>query len=479
MTAQSDRRWATALVGAILITLAAARVSNAQRKFETLVSFDGTNGKYPGYMSLVQGPDGNLYGTTYYGGADDCGTVFRLTPAGGLRTLYSFDYTYGCYPNAGLVLGTDGNLYGTAFSGNSIGGYGTVFKITLEGTVTLLYSFDGFYASSPDAPLVQGTDGDFYGTTELGGGPEGAGTVFKITPGGTLTTMYTFCSQIGCADGGQPLAALVQATDGNFYGTTFEGGTNFYGTVFKITPAGTLTTLHSFDLTDGAYPIGALVQAAGNFYGTTSGGGASTACQGFACGTVFKITPAGTLTTLHSFDSTDGSYPLGALVEAAGNFYGTTSEGGANGYGTVFKMASTGALTTLHSFALSDGAQPQAALVQSTNGSFYGATLEGGANSCDPIIHSGCGTLYRLTAGLSPFVEALPTSGQVGAAIKILGTNLTGASSVTFNGVSTAFKLVSPSEIETKVPPGATSGLVQVVTPGGTLRSNVPFRVIP
>jgi uncharacterized repeat protein (TIGR03803 family) len=232
--------------------------------------------------------------------------------------------------------------------------------------------------------LTQGTDGSFYGTTSEGEAssgdcPEGCGTVFKITPGGTLTTLHNF----GFSDGALPAAGLIQATDGNFYATTAGGGLPFQdGTIFKITPGGTLTTLHLFDgsngnffLGDGYSPTGSLVQGTdGNFSGTTEFGPVGASC----CGTVFKITPGGTLTTLHRFEGypTDGSYPHQAgLVQATdGNFYGTTSGGGAKDAGTVFKITPGGTLTTLYSFNGPPADDPQAGLVQATDGNFYGTT---------------------------------------------------------------------------------------------------------
>jgi uncharacterized repeat protein (TIGR03803 family) len=182
------------------------------------------------------------------------------------------------------------------------------------------------------------------------------------------------------------------------------------------------------------------------------------------------MTPSGTLTTLHSFDGTDGSFPAASLVQATdGHFYGTTYYGGANGDGTVFKITPSGALTTLHSFDNMDGGNPSAALVQATNGKFYGTTSDGGAN--------GDGTVFSLSVGLDPFVETQPTSGKVGAAVKILGTDLTGTTSATFNGTAATFTVVSSSEIKTTLPTGATTGTVEVTTPNGTLKSNVVFRV--
>jgi uncharacterized repeat protein (TIGR03803 family) len=466
-------------------------LSLSAQTFKTLVSFNGSNGETPA-TSLVQGFNGNFYATTYKGGADSDGTVFQVTRAGALTTLYSFfDGEYSISPE-GLVQATNGTLYGTTSQGGAganclVGlGCGTVFKITPAGALTTLYSFcsevncdDG---TGPSA-MLEANDGNFYGVTTVGGA-NGEGTVFEITSAGKLTTLYSFCSLAGCADGSRPSAALVQATNGNFYGTTGGGGANTScingcGTIFKITPSGVLTTLYNFcsqaNCADGYLSYGALVQASnGNFYGTTNAGGASAHCfYPPTCGTVFEFTPAGELTTLYNFcsetDCTDGQGTFAALVQATdGDLYGTTLWGGA-GDGTVFRITLAGALTTLHSFQGTDGSGPDAGLVQATNGTFYGATDGGGANND--------GTIFGLSTGLKPFVETLPTSGEVGAAVKILGTNLAGATAVTFNGTVAVFKVVSSSEIATTVPKGATTGKVQVTTPVGTLTSNANFRV--
>jgi uncharacterized repeat protein (TIGR03803 family) len=449
-------------------TQAATAIDLPAQTFTTLHSFDGTDGDGP-KAALIQAADGNLYGTTFWGGATSgYGTVFTITPSGTLTTLYSFSQFDGMEPTAALVQATDGNFYGTTSGGGADFGSGTLFKITPSGTLTTLYSFYCEIAGCPDgttpsAGLVQGTDGNFYGTTS-GWPPQFYGTVFKATPSGTLTTLYGF----GATDG---VSALVQAADGNFYGTTSGGGANNDGTVFKITPSGTLTTLHSFDGTDGSGPTGLIQASDGNFYGTALSGGAN------GYGTIFKITPGGTLTTPHSFDFTDGSGPSALVQSTDGNFYGTTGVGGANscvfegvdlgGCGTIFKITPSGTLTTLHNFDGTDGYGPNS-LVQDTNGTFYGTTFQGGI---------GGGTVFSLSVGLGPFVETQPTSGKVGAYVKILGTNLTSATKVTFNGTPAVFKVVSSSLITTTVPFGATTGKIQVVTPSGTLSSNVPFRV--
>ncbi|HEV2381130.1 MAG TPA: choice-of-anchor tandem repeat GloVer-containing protein [Terriglobia bacterium] len=481
--AQGNRGWAAMMVAAMLMMLAATIAAPAQT-FTTLVNFNTTNGRNPYYASLVQGTDGNLYGTVPDGGEFKWGTVFRLSPAGTLTTLYNFCSQTNCTDGAGpsgLVLGTDGSFYGTtglggaSANGGNGSGWGTVFKITSTGRLTTLYSFCGQVGCNdgqgPAAALVQGMDGSFYGTTFYGG-LSGNGTVFRITPGGTLTTLYNFNEY---PDGGQPLGSLVQAPNGILYGTTNAGGLNGDGTVYSITSQGALTTIHSFDYSDGwAVNDGLILASDGNFYGTTTGGGSSSACQD-GCGTVFKITASGKLTTLHNFDSIDGAEPIGGLVQATdGDFYGTTGTGG-TGYacpyqcGTVFEITRSGTLTTLHSFDSTDGATPYDALFQATNGSFYGTTLVGGT--------SQGGTIFAVSVGLGAFVETVPTTAKVGRTIRILGNNLTGATSVTFNGTAATFTVKSATYISTTVPTGATTGPVQVVTPSGTLTSNVNFRV--
>ena len=455
-------RTVLALVPAVVLTQAAWA-----QTFTTLVSFSGVNGANP-TSSLIQGTDGKLYGTTEVGGTDGEGTVFRISFGGTLSPLYSFDLSNGAYPN-GVVQATDGNFYGTTAYGLGGQSYGTIFKITPGGALTTLYSFVGDY---PVAGVVQATNRTFYGTT-YSGGTNGYGTIFKFIPGGAPTTLHSFDS----TDGANPTDLLVQATNGSFYGTTSYGGTNGYGTIFKITPGGALMTLYSFDGTNGSSPRAGLMQATnGLLYGTTEFGGAN------GYGTVFKITPSGTLTTLYSFCSqsgcTDGQNPAAGLVQATdGDLYGTTMglSSGPNYYGTIFKITPSGTLATLYSFCsqsgCADGQTPVAGLVQATNGDFYGTTYLGGA--------SGDGTVFCLSVGLGPFVETLPISGTVGTAIKILGTGLNGAISVSFNGIAAAFEVVSTSEIITAVPAGASSGKVQVVTPSRTLSSNVAFRVLP
>jgi len=496
---------------AILVVCATTAIASPAQTFTTLATFDGTNGVNP-FSPLVQGLDGNLYGTTLGGGANcssegGCGTIFKITPAGELTTIYNF-CSQGSYPNcadgfnpaAGLVLATNGNLYGTTTQGGSncssysLTGCGTVYEITPPGKLATLYSFcskpncgDG---SEPNG-LVQATDGTFYGTTYAGGASD-YGTVFKITPVGKLTTLYSFCSEPPCANGQFPEAGLVQGLNGNFYGTTGYGGAycrGGCGTVFEMTPAGKLTTLYSFCLhakcADGAVPFAALTLAtSGNFYGTTTYGGDCVYSEG--CGTVLAITPAGKLATVYRFclqtGCPDGFHPNGMVQATNGNFFGTTNGGGIGciDCGTVFQITTTGTLTTLYSFCsqpgCTDGDSPTAGLVQATNGNFYGTTPLGGNSACNTP--EGCGTVFSLSTGLGPFVETLPGAGKVGAKVGILGNNLGGATSVTFNGNAATFNVKSSTLISTYIPLGATTGYVTVTTPSGTLTSNVSFHVI-
>jgi uncharacterized repeat protein (TIGR03803 family) len=469
-------------VSAVFLLCAATTIASPAQTFNTLVNFDSTNGANPFAVTLVQGTDGNFYGTTFGGGAHNEGTVFQINSRGALTTLYSFcsqtNCTDGKSPGVGLVQATNGDFYGTAAKGGAHGA-GTVFKITAKGTLTTVYDFcfnTGCVDGSVPEALLQATDGDFYGLTRSGG-TGNQGTVFKITAGGALTTLHSFCyGGGGCLDGKTPNPGLIQATDGDFYGTTFHGGVGAYGTAFKITSDGTFTNLYTFcsqsSCTDGEWPFAGLMQAAnGSFYGTTETGGPK------GRGTVFKITSGGTLSILYSFcelaKCTDGEFPLSGLVQATDkNFYGTTSYGGSNKRGTIFELTSGGTLTTLHNFDGTDGELFLDTLLQATSGTFYGTSRAGGTTNND-------GTVFSLSIGLGPFVATRPSSGKVGAKVSILGNNLTGATSVTFNGTNQPTFQVnkSGSAITTTVPTGATTGTVEVTTPKKLLKSNVVFRV--
>lgn len=471
------------LIGMFLLLFTTALPSAAQT-LTTLVNFDNeTNGQNP-YSSPVQGGNGHFYGATGYGGPyADSGTLYEMAADGSLTTLLYFNQTNGALPFANFLLTANGNFYSTTFYGGLYGGggAGVIFELTPAGEYTVVYSFcppsgcpDG---GNPNDALIQATNGNFYGTT-ASEGANGQGTVFEFTAGGTLTALYSFCSKPNCTDGANPYAGLVQAANGKFYGTTNGGGTRDRGTVFEITAAGKIATLYSFcslpGCTDGWGVLAGLVQATnGNLYGTAFLGGAHNH------GTIFEITPAGKFTTLYSFcarpNCTDGARPMAALIQATdGNLYGTTMAGTSDN-GTIFRITTTGTLTTLYSFCskpnCADGAQPLAALTQATNGNFYGTTSGGGS--------SGNGTVFELSLGLAPFAETVPAFGKVGAKILILGNNLSGTTNVSFNGTDATFTVVSETEITATVPAGATTGTVKVTTPSGALTSNVVFQVLP
>jgi uncharacterized repeat protein (TIGR03803 family) len=457
----------------VVLLVSATAIASRAQTFKTLLIFDGTDGATPVDTPLVQGTNGDLYGTTLGGGSNGSGTVFKITPAGKVTTLYSFCSQANCadgsLPYGGLVLGRDNNFYGTTSQGGANGISGTVFRITPDGKLTTLHSFDGEDGAGPGAPMIQGTDGNFYGITMNGGG-NNSGTVFKITPNGVLTTLHSF----GSGDGSFLNGPLVQGKDGIFYSTTESGGTNGFGTIFKITPNGVYTVVHNFDSTDGSAPACGLVQASdGYFYGTTYEGGSNNTCPN-GCGTVFKMTSAGTLTTLHSFDSTDGANPIAALIQATdGNFYGTTYAGGTGGdWGTIFKITPSGTVTTLHSFDGNDGAQPYGPVAQATSGNLCGTATNGIGTASE-------GTVFGITTGLGPFVDLERNSGKVGQVIGILGQGLADTTGVSFNGTSAQFTVKSGTFMTATVPVGTITGYVTVTTPSGTLKSGAPFRIIP
>ena len=485
----------------IVLVLGFVTAASAQT-YSVLDRFDGTDGHYP-YSPLVQGNNGSLYGTTFYGGTHT-GTVYQILPTGALSTLYNFcsrdlGCTDGWGPQGNLLLGANGNFYGTAQGGDYSAG--TIFEITPTGTLTNLYSFCALRnCADGEAPgqLVQGNDGNFYGTTSSGG-RYNQGSFFKITPAGKLTTLSYFKSSADYPNNG-----LVQASDGNFYGTNSvvvnaSAGTGS-GVVVRLTPAGILSIVHTFcaqgtPCSDGFFPLGTLLQASdGNLYGTAQAGGAHNA------GTFFKINASGKFTTLYNFCSqancADGSTPISGVLQASdGNFYGVTAYGGtgsnSNCYpqncGTIYRITPTGVLTTLYDFCPAggktcpDGFNPQdwsPSLMQATDGRIFGTTQIGGRDVC--VEFAGCGTVYSLSLGLPPILDALPNFGKAGQSLTIFGDDLTGATAVSFNGVpATSFKVVSSTEIKAEVPTGTPSGRIQVTTPNGPLNSNLEFRVVP
>jgi uncharacterized repeat protein (TIGR03803 family) len=356
---------------------------------------DGAIGSPADSASLIQATDGNFYGTTYAGGAFNAGTVFKMTPSGAVTVLHSFTgVADGVHPLAGLIQATtDGNFYGTTSLGGA-SNLGTVFTITPAGAFTTLYNFTGGTdGANPAAPLLQTKAGNFYGTTQSGGSAN-LGTIFVMDHTGSIISRYTFT---GGLDGASPYAPVIQTADGSLYGTNYSGTDSTFGRIFKISN-GVLSVMHTFasGVADGANPTAALVQANdGQFYGTTLFGGASDK------GTAFRMAPDGTVTLLHVFTGgSDGGSPYGALIQAAdGNLYGAT-RAGASGNGTIYQLTLAGTLTTVHTFAGTEGSVPSAPLLQAQTGTLYGTASFGGA--------SGLGVVFRLT--VTPTITTQPLS---------------------------------------------------------------------
>lgn len=432
-------------------------------------------------VSMVQGTDGKLYGSAN-GGAHTWGELFRMSPSGDLRTIYTFCAKAKCPDGSipgSVILGSDGNIYGTTYGGGSDVGFtlgsGTVFKITPGGRLTTIYIFctsagcaDGQFPRG----LMLASDGNFYGATDSGGEFSG-GTIFSISPTGVFKLFHTFCSQSDCGDGSSPQSPPVQGIDGNFYGVAYSGGSHNGGVIYQITPAGTYKVLYNFcsyqtSCPTGSNPSGALAQdAAGNFFGTTTFGG-DTRNDGVA----FEFTSKHQYKLLHRLQGPDGSEPQTGLALASnGDFYGVTQGGGNSGLGNIYKVTSAGVYKSLFSFQCCNGGyDPVYSLFQATNGLLYGATNYG-TNPC-------CyGMLFTLDDGMGPLVKTVPVAGKIGKKVIILGNNLTGSTSVKFNGTAAPFKVMSDTEITATVPAGATTGKVSVVTPTGTLNSTPQFVV--
>jgi len=373
---------------------------NVSYAFSSIYTFAGPPDGFAPTGGLVQDAAGNLYGTTTGGGDFNHGTVFKVDASGKETLLYSFaGGRDGTTPSSALVRDSSGNLYGTASGGAH--NAGTIFKIDPNGTFSLLYTFaggadggnnPGFLTS--DSPLLLDSAGNLYGATFTGGQVKckpfgvlaGCGVVFRVDPSGVESVLYSFT---GGNDGGNPSAGLIRDSAGNFYGTS-GGGAAGGGVVFKLDSLGQLTILYSFTGgMDGGVPSGRLLRdSAGNFYGTTVGGGAA------GNGTVFKITPSGKRTVLHSFaGSPDGAVPeAGLVMDSAGNLYGTTVIAGTGLVGMVFRIDSAGNETVLHNFAGLDGSNPSSALMIDKSGHLYGTTTSGGPGP-------GYGNVFKLTRG--------------------------------------------------------------------------------
>jgi uncharacterized repeat protein (TIGR03803 family) len=428
--------------------------------FVDIYNFTTNNSSQLPHAPLTQGRNGALYGTTH--GQGNYGSIVKVTTAGLLAQLFSFDYTDGSNTLAGLTLASDGNFYGVATFGGSDSD-GAFFKITPVGAFTILHSFaGGSDGITPEGSPLQAVDGNIYGTTAGLLGTGGA-TVYKYSPSGTFSTIYQFDSTT------EILAPLIQGSDGNLYGTACTGGTNGCGIVFKLTTSGVLLTSYSFPCgTGGSSPASALVQAADrSFYGTTEQGGRE------GNGTVFKMTGKGNVSILYSFQGgSDGSNPDAGLVQATdGMLYGATSGGGSGGFGTLFQISTAGVYKSLYSFTSTSGEYPETGLIQHTNGTLYGTAYKGGADAL--------GSVYSLNMGLGPFITFVRPMGRAGSTAQILGQGLTGTTTVAFNGVATtSFTVVSDTYMTAAVPSGATTGAVVVTTASGTLTSNKSFQII-
>ena len=332
------------LLRAALLVVTSSLAMHAGAQTPTILAvFDGTNGKWPD-APLIQSTDGNFYGTTMSGSPYGGGNVFSMTPAGALTSLYDFCMQPGCsdgyYPGSGVILGSDGNFYGTTPGGGNSYSQGTIFKLTQSGKLTTLYAFCSLSGCSDGTAVVTGLT-EANQTSDRPDPPRFALTakvlLFEITPAGKYRVLYSFCSQQNCADGSEP-GMLIQAINGNFYGNGYTGGSHGYGAVYEFTAAGSHKVLYNFcsrkGCSDGANPILLLQDSAGNFYGTTNGGGSA---QGY--GTVFKITSKNQYVVLHTFELSGGAFPTSLILANDGSLYGTTVSGGSGGGGTIFQTS--------------------------------------------------------------------------------------------------------------------------------------------
>ena len=461
---------------ALLCSQAALRAENT---FKTIYAFTpDTDGNVP-YPALAQGADGRFYGTNSTGGKNNTGTVFSIKADGtGFNVLSSFpDTNGGSQPRAGVVQARDGNFYGTTYAGGS-NGVGVLYQVTPAGTLTYLTSFNDVSVpgANPVGTLTEGLDGLLYGTAQYGGS-DNYGTVYRVTvPAGTATTFATITGGLA---GYYPQSDLIQARDSNFYGTTLSGGAYNNGTFFRITPAGVFTTLYSFTgSADGGSPIRGVVQGIdGAFYGATQTGG------GYASGALYRLVVSGdtaNITALHSFETLlgEGMTPDGSLVAATdGNLYGTTSAGGAYNSGTVFRVTTTGGFATVYSFTngtAGDGGFPVGGLTIGNDGKLYGTTAGQNGSS---------GTIFKIDLN-APLPAPVPLSALVptaafGDTVLIKGDYFVGATAVNFvksdgSAIPAAsFTVESKTIIAAVVPDGAVTGVISVTANG--LTASTPY----
>lgn len=478
----------------VVLGLAAAAQAQAPT-FSVLYNFAGPPNDGAGSVApLIMDAAGNLYGTTAFGGntncgSSGCGTVFKLDPSGNQTVLFKFSGTDGAFPAGGLVMDAAGNLYGTTVSGGGGGlcknfGCGTVYKLDPAGKHTVLHAFvESTDGGNPTAGLVMDSANMLYGTAGFGGNV-GPGVVFKMDTAGNETVLHSFTG----TDGFEPSASLIMDSSGTLYGTTFAGGSGGAGVVFSIDSSQNFSVLHSFNSsTEGGNPTAPLVRdAAGNLYGAISKS---------ATGALFEIDHSGNFSILHAFTGSDGAYQTGEgrpsaglVMDAAGNLYGTTIAGGvqppAAPVGTIFKF-SAGTLTTLHTFYCTagcpEGANPNAGLLMDANGNFYGTTTAGGG--------SNSGTIFKLVVQIPPspptitgISPAAAIAGGPAFNLTVNGTNFVNASTVSFNGTSLTTTFVSGSQLTAAVPAAditvAGSFNVTVNNPGGQTANTVSFTVV-
>ena len=453
-------RYARVAVALVLAFAAPACRVAGQDLFQPLYSFTGGADGHNPNADLMQASDGNLYGTTYYGGNNGVGTVFRITPGGAYTSIYAFkgtvyagDYDAGAPYYGALVQASDGWLYGATEEGGT-NQDGAIYRISTNGVESVLYSFtggttDGQYAFGG---LVQAGDGNLYGTTGTRG-QYGYGTIYRIATNGAYASLYSFTAG---NDGGHPYASLLRATDGGLYGTTaFD---NTYGSVFRFTTNSVMTPLHDFyGDRNGGYNQGGLIQASdGTLYGTTEYGGLPNWYM-LTGGTVYQISTNGTFKSIYAFTGgADGGSPLGTVVQASdGNLYGTTFYGGNTnlngyGYGTVFRVTTNGAESVVYAFTgQGDGANPVAGLIQASDGRLYGTTAYGGTNGYGSIFavliplplncQASGGNLILSWASPYFYLQAAPT-------VTGVFTNIPGATSpytVPITGGQQFFRLTS------------------------------------
>jgi uncharacterized repeat protein (TIGR03803 family) len=381
-------RLGATLMSAVLLCLGAVTAQPAgAQTLRVLYNFAGSSDGGDPYASLIRDSAGNLYSTVDYGGTSFAGAVFKVAPNGAETVLYSFSGgADGAYPFSPVVRDGAGNLYGTTSMGGSANA-GVVFKVDPDGTETVLHSFTGGKDGvTPIGGLLRDRAGNLYGTTSQGG-TSNDGVLFKISPRGKETILHTFTGST--KDGKYPsYTSLLSDAQGNLYGVTEEGGAADGGILYELSTSGKLTILHSFKggTTDGCNVLGTpFMDAVGNFYGTTS------SCGTNMLGTVWKVDKSGKEKVLHSFagGTTDGEYPLaGVIVDADGNIYGNTETGGSDNVGTVYKISKSGKFTLLHSFNGTDGKYPYGSFVQNAKGTLFGTTQNGGT--------IGYGTVWKI-----------------------------------------------------------------------------------